>query len=299
MSSHPLLEVRSISKTYNSRAKAKRQVPALSGVSLEVRGGEILAVLGLNGAGKTTLMKIMLGLLFPTDGEVIRNSLQNNALKIGYLPEGLKPPWHFTGQSFLQYAAMVDGLDKRTAQEAIARISIRLGMEEYLGRLAKSYSKGMLLRLGIAQALLSNPQVVFLDEPTDGLDPAGKRIVRELLTEVRDRGIGIVINSQLLSEVELMADTLCILHRGKLKRYGKLSEMLPREMSYEIHLRSIPQHISGISFMRTATGFVCKAHNTKEMQTLLNKLKEHNVEVLNVFSQRTSLEDVFFSIIGD
>ena len=213
----PVIEVRGLVKRYGPRA-------AVDGLELRVEPGEIFGFLGPNGAGKTTTVRMLLGLAHPSagDGRVLGRALGDPEARraIGYLPENVHFPGWFTGLGFLHYHGALYGLPRkvidRRAEEALERLGLAGRGDDRL----RAYSHGMLQRLGLAQALLARPRLVFLDEPTSALDPRGRREVRQLLDEIRAEGTTVFLNSHLLSEVERTCDRVAIVADGKTRYLG-------------------------------------------------------------------------------
>lgn len=216
-----MITLEQVSKTYTAPIRRTR-VEALTGVSLTIERGEVVGIAGPNGAGKSTLLSLLLGYLHPTagsiriDGEKPRAFVERNG--IGYLPElmALPPRWTVTGA--LRRLATLDGLDHSTRRDQIGRLIERLGLEEYRSRQVRQLSKGTLQRLGLAQAMLADRDLMILDEPTHGLDPLWTQGFREIVSELRRPGRAILVASHNLDELERIADRVVILHRGRLER---------------------------------------------------------------------------------
>lgn len=205
-------------------------VKALGGVSLAVARGEIFGLLGQNGAGKTTLVKILLGMVLPTGGtaHLLGRPVGTVAARrmVGYLPEDHRLPEYHTAPSLLDVYGGLQGLSRSERRQRTAALLATLGLAGRERLRIRGYSKGMKQRLGLAQALLHRPGVLFLDEPTDGVDPVGRRQIRELLLAERDRGVTIFINSHLLGEVEQLCDRVAIMRKGKMVLAGTVPELV-------------------------------------------------------------------------
>src|SRR3954469_17987383 len=205
------IETRDLRKRY-------RGVEALKGVSIRVEPGEVYGLLGQNGAGKTTLVKILLGIVTPTGGgaDLLGRPAGDAAARnrTGDLPEDHRFPEYHTGWSLLDFYGSLHGVPRADCRKRIAAALERVGLGERMHSKIRTYSKGMKQRLGIAQALFHKPDLVFLDEPTDGVDPLGRREIRAILTELKDAGVTVFVNSHLLSEVELVCDRVAILRTG-------------------------------------------------------------------------------------
>ena len=205
------------------------KVTALNQVTLSVDTGHIFGLLGPNGAGKTTLIKILLGILYPTSGmaKVFDQPINTIAVKekIGYLPENHRYPEFLKGGEVLDYFARLSGVEKQRREANKKRLLKLVNMEKWQHTKLKKYSKGMLQRLGLAQAMMNDPDLLFLDEPTDGVDPIGRKEIRDILHRLQSEGKTIFLNSHLLSEVETTCDQVAILDRGKLLRTGTVEEL--------------------------------------------------------------------------
>jgi ABC-2 type transport system ATP-binding protein len=203
---------------------------ALHGLDLAVQPGEVFGFLGPNGAGKTTTVKILLGLVKPTSGEArIFGKPAGDAearRRVGYLPENFRFHDWLTGDSLLDFHARLAGLSQTERRERIPRVLDQVGLHGRGRDRIRSYSKGMTQRIGLAQAIIHDPDLVLLDEPTSALDPVGRREVRDLIRTLRGRGMTVFLNSHLLSEVEMVCDRVAIVDRGRVVRSGQLVELL-------------------------------------------------------------------------
>jgi ABC-2 type transport system ATP-binding protein len=230
------IETSNLRKTY--RTFRRDTVPALESVSVRVESGTIFGLIGQNGAGKTTLVKILLGLTKPSGGSasLLGGSPRDPKIRrrIGYLPEHMRLPDYFKAESFLRYMAELNRVDSDALRNRIPNLIDRVGLGG-VDRPVKAYSKGMQQRLGLAQALVNDPDILFLDEPTDGLDPLGRKDVRDLLVSLRSEGKTIFLNSHLLSEIEMVCDRIVILNKGQVARAAMPSEFTSGTGEY--HLR--------------------------------------------------------------
>jgi len=224
-----LIETKNLSKEYSSRF-SKQKVNALNDFTFTANEGEIFGLLGPNGAGKTTLIKILLAITFQTSGSAkifgmdVKSHKWKN--KVGYLPENHKFPNYLTGEQVLSYYGRLSGL--KNAGELNKKIDEYLetmGLTKWRKTKIKKYSKGMMQKLGLAQSMLSNPDLIFLDEPTDGVDPIGRKEIRDILTNLRAKGKTIFLNSHLLSEVEMICDRVAILNKGDLIKEGSVDDL--------------------------------------------------------------------------
>lgn len=233
------VSTRDLTKRY-SGLFGKRSVLALDNLSLDVHRGEIFGLLGPNGAGKTTLLKILLAVVKLTSGSatLLGKPVQdwNSRRNIGFLPENHRFPPFLTAMGALETYGQLSCLQTAYVQSRANLLLERVGLAQWKNDRIKEFSKGMMQRLGIAQALVNDPEVLFLDEPTDGVDPIGRREIRDLLTTLQKEGKTIFLNSHLLSEVEMICDRVAILHQGKIVRIGKVSELTRRGTGFRIEL---------------------------------------------------------------
>ena len=227
----------SVIETHELRKNYGR-IEALKGVSLRVEKGQIYGLLGQNGAGKTTLIKILLGIVRKTDGDaqLLRRPAGDSEArrKVGYLPEDHQFPGYHTGYSLMDFYGALYGVPAGERRKKIPETLELVGIAGRANSKIRTYSKGMKQRLGIAQALLHDPDLIILDEPTDGVDPLGRREIRELMGRLKDRGHTIFLNSHLLGEVELICDRVAILQRGRLVREGTIAELTAQKGRYEM-----------------------------------------------------------------
>ncbi len=228
MESEYAIETQDLTKVYVSQWR-RREVRAIDGVSLQVRRGTIFGLLGPNGAGKTTFVKTLLSAVRPTYGTALvfgRNADEPAARRpIGYLPENHRFPTYFTGAGMLDFYAALSGVDAARRKKLIPEQLELVGLSHWAGMRIGKYSKGMLQRLGLAQALIHSPSILILDEPTDGVDPVGRRQIREILLGFEGRGVTIFVNSHLLAEVETLCREVAILHKGKVALSGKMADL--------------------------------------------------------------------------
>lgn len=222
--------VERLTKTYKPLWPWEKPATVLSDVSLSVREGEIFGFLGHNGAGKTTTMKILLGLLRATNGQVklLGAPAENVAVRarIGYLPESPYFYDYLTAEEFLCFYGKLAGLDRQTIQKRIPQLLERVSLTEARHRQLRKFSKGMLQRIGLAQALIHDPELVILDEPMSGLDPIGRKEVRDLILGLRDQGKTVFFSTHIISDVEMVCDRVGILSRGKMLALGRIEDLV-------------------------------------------------------------------------
>ena len=242
------VDVRGVVKHYKpglwSRLRRRPGVQALNGVDLTVYRGEIFGLLGPNGAGKSTLVKILLGLVRPTqlDGTLLGDRVGRRATmaRVGYLPEQHRFPPYLSGRQVVEFFSALSGLDRRSRKRRTGELLDRVGLTDAADRRVVTYSKGMRQRVGLAQALAGNPDLIILDEPTDGVDPMARRDIRDVLGEARAAGAAVLVNSHLLGELELLCDRVAILIDGRVARQGTLDELALGSEWYEIDLTPPP-----------------------------------------------------------
>lgn len=225
-----IVEIEQLTKDYEVGFWRKKKVRALDGLSLQVNEGEIFGFLGANGAGKTTTLKLLMRLMFPTSGNArilgrdIADLTMHN--QIGYLPENPYFYDYLTAREFLDYCGQLFGIPAAKRKEKTADLLKRVNLDSKSWNVQlRKFSKGMLQRVGLAQALVNDPVIVFLDEPMSGLDPVGRREVRDLIAGLRQEGKTVFMNSHILSDIEVLCDRVAILKRGKLAHVGQLDEL--------------------------------------------------------------------------
>ena len=223
-----VVSIREVSKVFNNQVGQPPRT-VLQKISLEVRRGETFGLLGPNGAGKTTLQKILLGLVRPTSGtaEVLGHVAGVSAARarLGYLPENPYFYTYLTGREFVEFCGSLFGLGGSDLRDRVDTLLARVGMTHARDQQLRKYSKGMLQRVGVAQALVNDPDLVFLDEPMSGLDPVGRRELREIILDLKREGKTIFFNSHILSDVEALCERVGILDKGQLVAYGAVSEL--------------------------------------------------------------------------
>jgi ABC-2 type transport system ATP-binding protein len=271
----PVVSIRGLTKVYRPLGAA-RGVLALNDLSLDIHPGEMFAIVGPNGSGKTTTLKILTGLLFPTSGAatIFGRRLTDMEVKrrIGFMPEAPYFYDHLTGDELLTYYAGLFGLSKSLREQRIDELLTLVGMQERRAMPLRQYSRGMLQRIGLAQALINDPALLILDEPTSGLDPIGAHQIRALISELRSRGKTILLCSHLLNEVEAMCDRVGVLHRGDLLAVGRVDELLPEA---------------------GATRIVASGVSDAALEKIREVVRSDGGEIREVRDERGSLEDFF------
>jgi ABC-2 type transport system ATP-binding protein len=298
-----VIETKGLSKIYESSFRGQ-DVHALKELDLSVRAGEIFAYLGPNGSGKTTTIKMLLGLIFPTGGTIeILGQTDITSAKvrrnIGYLPEGAYYPDFLRGEEILRYYGQLYGLRGAELTRRINEVLEEVGMTHARKRLLRGYSKGMRQRIGLAQALISDPQILILDEPTTGLDPIARKEMRDILARLRDRGKTLMISSHELLEVELISDRAGILYQGELQKLGTIDELLT-DRDVTIMVEGASDDVLGKLAARGITAedkvegkLVLRVPNDLSVYDALALCKEHSLNLLSVAPRRETLEELF------
>ena len=240
----PAIETQSLRKEFSSRV-------AVKGLTLAVEQGEVFGFLGPNGAGKTTFIKMMLGLVRPTSGsgQMLGVPINNVAARarVGFLPEHFRFHDWLTAEEFLKLNGQLYGLPPSDLKERAPALLEKVGLEPFRRQQLRTFSKGMLQRIGLAQALLNHPALVFLDEPTSGLDPVGRRLVRDVIRELRQEGATVFLNSHLLSEVEITCDRVAFIKHGEVLRISALQSLVDGETGVTIRASGLtPAIVAGL-----------------------------------------------------
>lgn len=303
-----IVEIEQLTKDYEVGFWRKRKVRALDGLSLHVNEGEIFGFLGANGAGKTTTLKLLMRLMFPTSGQarILGHDIADIAMhnRIGYLPENPYFYDYLTAREFLDYCGRLFGnapaARKQRTTELLTRV--HLDTKSWDVQLRK-FSKGMLQRVGLAQALVNDPAIVFLDEPMSGLDPVGRREVRDLIAGLRQEGKTVFMNSHILSDIEVLCDRVAILKRGKLAHVGNLDELRRRAGEQDrievvasgTDAASLLSHLNSDKFQVTSTanGLRIEIPDERFVDDALAALRQAGGKLVSVQPVRQSLEDLF------
>ena len=302
----PVIETYGLTKTYETKTE---DVHALRDLNLTVHKGEIFGYLGPNGSGKTTTIKLLLGLIFPTDGSMaIMESESIGSIhvrrNIGYLPEGAYYPDFLKGEEVLRFYGKLYGLRGKALERRIDEVLEMVGMSAARRRLVGGYSKGMRQRIGLAQAMISDPQILILDEPTTGLDPIARKEIRDVLVKLRDEGKTLLISSHELLEVEMISDRVGILYDGVLQTVGSLDELLvQRDVTLEVEVpsESAVQELSrfGIISEDMVDGkALLRVPSNVSLYEAIEQCKHNNVSLLSVRPRRETLEELFVRVVG-
>jgi ABC-2 type transport system ATP-binding protein len=295
-----VIETRDLRKHYG-------RVEALRGVTLKVEQGEVFGLLGQNGAGKTTLIKILLGIVKFGEGEAtLFHHPAGNAevrKKVGYLPEDHRFPEYHSAYSLLDYYGTLYGMSKDDRKKKIPELLDQVGLASRMNDKIRTYSKGMKQRTGIAQAIFHDPELIFLDEPTDGVDPVGRREIREIIEERRRMGASVFVNSHLLSEVEMMCDRVAIMQKGELIREGKVQELTSQRGVFIIGVtepRDFPAEElekMGYKFRRMQDKWEFTLAEGQSIDPVLDLLRDKRLRVSHMVEKKQTLEDIFVSLV--
>jgi ABC-2 type transport system ATP-binding protein len=300
------IETSDLAKVYRSRWK-RREVRAVDGISLQVPRGTIFGLLGPNGAGKTTFVKMLLSAVHPTRGSALifgRNAREPEARRpIGYLPENHRFPTYFTGAGMLDFYAALSGMESTERRKRIPEMLEVVGLDQWGSVRIGKYSKGMLQRLGLAQALIHSPSMLILDEPTDGVDPVGRRQIRDVLTRFEEQGVTIFINSHLLVEVETFCREVAILDKGKVALSGKMHDLTAGK-GYRLTVAEAPEALVDVLRERATSfesknGFVDFQFPTRQLvNEAVDLLREQHCEIESLAPTTSTLEDVFVRTVA-
>jgi ABC-2 type transport system ATP-binding protein len=295
------VEATGLQKVYRSRFRG-REIRAVSDLTLRVPVGVKFGFLGPNGAGKTTFVKMLLSAVNPTSGSATlfgRDARDPEARRpVGYLPENHRFPTYLTGQSMLDFYSALSGLGSEERKKRIPEMLELVGLRDWGDVRLKKYSKGMLQRLGLAQALIHRPRLLILDEPTDGVDPVGRRDIRDILNRLTGMGVTVFINSHLLAEVELFCEYVAILHQGRLVLDGKISSLVAGG-GYQLKASAIPdQALAGVrklgaAIVRTPDAVIVQVNNREDANRVIDEIRAAGGLIESVAASTNTLEDVF------
>jgi ABC-2 type transport system ATP-binding protein len=302
----PAIEVRGLKKVYRSRFGG-RAVEALAGIDLAVEKGEVFGLLGPNGAGKTTTVKILLGLTHATEGSAALFGIPvgdpESRRRVGYLPEGHRFPGYLTARQTLSIFGRMSGVDRAALSGRIPQLLERVRLSDWADVRVKKFSKGMTQRLGLAAALVHEPDVLLLDEPTDGVDPVGRREIRDLLQEEAGKGRAILLNSHLLSEVELVCSRVAVLRRGSVAAQGRIEDLTAAGPRYKLVASGVDEALlgelrgTGASIECVNGHFDVTARDLEHLNGLIDRLRARGAKLQELAPLRSSLEDVFVDLV--
>jgi ABC-2 type transport system ATP-binding protein len=341
IAAEPVIAIDQLAKTYRSHFWSGRAISALRGVSLQVAPGEVFGLLGPNGAGKTTLIKILLGVVRATGGHASlfghpAGSIQARR-RVGYLPESLRIDRHHSARSALRYYGQMSRLSHQQITERMDPLLKLVGLENRDREPVRRFSKGMYQRLGLAQALMHDPDLLILDEPTDGLDPVGRSEVRRLLLELKSRGKTIFLNSHILQEVELVCDRVAIMSHGQVRGIGRIEELTNEVAGREVvvEFKTLAEPPTESTHAATTAGhppldalrlrienaigqdqpvpptlsldelpdgrkrLKFAGSDQKQTDAVVDWLRSNGYSILALKTHRRSLEDVFLELVGN
>ncbi len=299
------IESENLTKVYKQRW-SKREMRAVDAISLRVEAGSTFGLLGPNGAGKTTFVKMLLSCTHPTSGRALvfgRNSWEPEARRvIGYLPENHRFPTYMTGANMLDFYGALSGVDAATRRKRIPELLEMVGLDKWGTTRLGKYSKGMLQRVGLAQAILHEPQLLILDEPSDGVDPVGRKQIRDLLYGLEQKGVTIFVNSHLLQEVELFCHNVAIIHKGKVALEGKVKD-LTAGGGYRLQAEKMSENMATelgkrASAVLGSNGDLSFVFGTREAaNAAVDLLRGEHCEVESLTRASNTLEEVFMRTV--
>jgi ABC-2 type transport system ATP-binding protein len=301
-----LIEVSGLRKQYRS-SFGKAKITALDGIDFQVQEGELFGLLGPNGAGKTTTVKILLGLTRATEGTASIGGLPvsnpESRRRVGYLPEGHKIPNYLTARQALSIFGRMSGMNKADIASRIPHLLDQVRMTQWADVRIKKFSKGMTQRLGLACAMVHQPQVLLLDEPTDGVDPVGRREIRDILRAEADRGTAVLLNSHLLSEIERTCDRVAVLRDGKVAVFGTVQALTQTTATYKMVATPIDDSLVA-SFRETGAGVervnghvVLSVTDVQHLNALVDQLRSRGGVLSELTPVRSTLEDIFVDLV--
>jgi len=300
-----VIEIDRLTKEYEAGFLRKRKTRALDTLSLKVEKGQIFGFLGANGAGKTTTLKLLMRLIYPTSGtaRILGRDIGDISMhaRIGYLPENPYFYDYLTAREFLSYCGQLFGQKHSTRASRTEALLTLVSLEKKSWDLQlRKFSKGMLQRVGLAQALINDPEIVFLDEPMSGLDPVGRREVRDLIASLRAEGKTVFMCSHILSDIEVLCDSVAILKSGRLAHAGSLDELRSREtrlveiIATDAPADALKQQLEvRATVTTTASGVRIEVSDEQEVDAVIAALRRVNGKLISIQPVRQSLEDLF------
>ncbi len=309
------IDVQNLQKQYRDGWVVPRRFNALKGIDLSVRRGEVFGLLGPNGAGKTTLIKILLGIVKSTGGQAFLlgepAGTKNARRRIGYLPENLSFPSHQNAKRAMEFFGRLSSVPESVIKKKSAELLELVGLAGREKELVRKYSKGMRQRLGLAQAMLHDPELLILDEPTDGLDPVGRSQIRSLINDLRGQGKTVFLNSHILQEVELVCDRVAILAGGELQGVGTPNELTQQfggslDTKVRIELASAPENVDQLKQVCEAEvlplpdgrwQLTASLHTQADVDQLIDRIRSLDISLLRLERTKLTLEEVFLSAV--
>ena len=300
------IETINLEKTYAVGFWRKKPRVALRPLNLKVEEGEVFGFLGPNGAGKTTTLKLLMGLVFPTGGtaRILGNDINDSAIKaqIGFLPEQPYFYDYLTAKELLEYYAQLSGVEPKERSRKIDALLERVGLKDAARVQLRKFSKGMLQRVGLAQAVLHDPKVVFLDEPMSGLDPMGRREVRDLIEELKQQGKTVFFSTHILSDAEALCDRVAVIHQGELRGVGRVAE-LTSSVAAKVELiwngSAVPAGLSGLGAECHISGDTIRAVVPEAQQeAALEILRRERLRLISLTPVLFSLEEYYLQKVN-
>ncbi len=302
-----VISLECVSKVYGGNTHALREV------SLHVGAGEIFGLLGPNGAGKSTLVKVLLTVVKPSvaRGEMLGQPIgdKKTLARVGYLPEQHRLAPYLTARQAVEFVAALSGVDRATRKKRAAELLERVGLSKWMDRRVNVFSKGMRQRAGLAAALVNDPQIIFLDEPTDGVDPVGRVEIRDLLIQMRREGRTVFLNSHLLGEAEQVCDRVAILVQGRVVKQGSMADLQKEGSRQELTVRwgaasARPLPFRGMNIAPTVNAdgshqYVFSDLDTAAAQPALDAARAVGGEIISLIPMRQRLEELFMKIVVD
>ncbi len=302
-----IVTVENLTKVYKTGLRGT-PVTALENFNLSVSESTIFGLLGKNGAGKTTFIKILLGIIFPTGGSVsvLSQDPRNYHVrkKIGYLPENHKIPPFLTGEAFLWHFGKMSGVNEKDLRKKIPELIDLVRLTRWEKKKIRTYSKGMMQRIGLAQALIHDPELLLLDEPTDGIDPVGRKEIRDILVNLKQRNKTIFINSHILSEVELITDRVAIIDKGRLLSEGRVEDLTRQGNDYLIKsdgdIRSVLPAGAADEFgvMTSPEGIIIKVSTEEDLNRFIDLLRAKEILIKEIIHRKQTLEEIFINTVA-
>jgi ABC-2 type transport system ATP-binding protein len=301
-----IVEINNLTKDYEVGFWRKRKVRALDGLTLSVEPNQIFGFLGANGAGKTTTLKLLMRLIFPSSGSarILGHDISDVKMhqRLGYVPESPYFYDYLTARELLEYCGQIFGLSAAERKKRAASLLSRVHLDEKRwDTQLRKFSKGMLQRVGLAQSLINDPEIVFLDEPMSGLDPVGRREVRDLIASLRDEGKTVFMCSHILSDIEVLCDQVAILKRGKLSQVGYLDELRQRTddpnrlevLATGTDATSLKLHLPNTEIAPSPRGLRIEISSESEIEGVLESLRKAGGKLVSVQPIKQSLEELF------
>lgn len=299
------ISIRNLKKSFKGHLSIGR-IEALRGVDLDVPLSGIYGFIGPNGAGKTTTLKIITGLIFPDEGEVKifgkLNSEFNARMNIGFLPESPYFYDYLTGEELVLFFGSLFKIPRKELKERTTYLLKLVGLEGKEKLPLRKYSKGMLQRVGLAQALISDPKLLILDEPMSGLDPIGRREIRDLILQLKEQGKTIFFSSHILADAEMICDEVGIIVKGKIVQRGRLESLLGKEVHFwDISFRGeqIPPDISQKIIVSHENYTMIRVSSEEEVESALSLLQKNKSKILSLIPHKASLEEIFLSSVEE